>query len=113
MVPRTEKVKALASYDLIEYKLKMFNDEFGNRQVSDIKLLDLENYQIKRSKQNQAPATVDLDIHKVRAMVYKAYDNDLIGGGAVKAFKRVKDLRKKGEDVRDRVISPEEFNALV
>ena len=85
-----EKVKALASYDIIEIKLNIFNDEFGNRLVSDIKPVDLENYQVKRERAGKAPATIDQEIRKVKAMVFKAFDNDLVGGDAIKTFKRVK-----------------------
>ncbi len=46
-----EKVKALASYDIIKIKLDIFNAEFGNRVVSDIKPVDLENYQSKRERE--------------------------------------------------------------
>ena len=48
-----EKVKALASYDIIKIKLGIFNAEFGNRLVSDIKPVDLENYQAKRRRKGR------------------------------------------------------------
>ena len=50
-----EKVKELASYDIIKIKLNIFNSEFGNRLVSEIKPVDLENYQAKRKKEGKAP----------------------------------------------------------
>jgi integrase len=80
--------------------------------VSEIKPVDLENYQVKRERQGKAPATIDQEIRKVKAMIFKGFDNDLVGGGTVKAFKRVKKLLKRGADVRDRILSTDEFNAL-
>jgi integrase len=107
-----EKVKTLASYDIIKIKLHIFNAEFGNRLVSDIKPVDLENYQSKREKEGKAPATIDQEIRKVKTIVFKAFDNDLVGGDVVKTFKRIKKLLKPGSDVRDRVLTPSEFEAL-
>jgi integrase len=107
-----EKVKALASYDIIKIKLNIFNAEFGNRLISDIKPVDLENYQAKREREGKAPATIDQEIRKVKAMVFKAFDNDLVGGDVIKTFKRIKKLLKPGSDVRDRILTIAEFKAL-
>lgn len=107
-----EKVRALASYGIIKIKLNIFNSVFGNRLVSDIKPVDLENYQAKREKEGKAPATIDQEIRKVKAMVFKAFRNDLVGGDVIKTFKRIKKLLKPGSDVRDRVLTPSEFEAL-
>lgn len=46
-------------------------------------------------------------------MVYKAFDNDLVGGDTIKTFKRIKELLKPGSDGRDRVLSGEEFGRLL
>jgi len=107
-----EKVKSLASYDIIKIKLDIFNAEFGNRLISDIKPVDLENYQAKREGQGKAPATIDQEIRKVKAMVFKAFDNDLVSGDVIKTFKRINKLLKPGSDIRDRVLTPSEFKAL-
>ena len=107
-----EKVKTLASYDIIKIKLDIFNADFGNRLVSDLKPIDLENYQAKREKEGKAPATIDQEIRKVKAMVFKAFDNDLVGGDVIKTFKRIKKLLKPGSDVRDRILSKNEFGDL-
>jgi integrase len=107
-----EKVRALASFGIIKIKLNIFNSVFGNRLVSDIKPVDLENYQAKREKEGKAPATIDQEIRKVKAMVFKAFGNDLVGGDVIKTFKRIKKLLKPGSDVRDRVLTPSEFEAL-
>ena len=110
---KLEKIKALKSFWLVELTLKKFNVEFGDMPVNNIKPADLENYQAKRLKAGIAPATVDHEIGKTRAMVYKAFDNDLVSGDPVKAFKRVKKVLRPGEDVRDRILTAVEFRALV
>jgi integrase len=107
------KLKGLASYEIIKIKLDIFNSVFGDFIVSQIKPVDLENFQSKRKNEGKAPATIDQEIGKVRAMIYKAFDNDLVGGDTVKTFKRVKKLLKPGSDVRDRILSKEEFEALL
>jgi integrase len=106
-------VKTLASYDIIRIKLDIFNKEFGDSLVGEIKTVDLENYQAKRLNEGAKPATVDQEIGKARAMVYKAFDNDIIGGDTIKAFKRIKKLLIPGSDVRDRVLSGNEFDRLL
>jgi hypothetical protein len=83
-------VKKLASYDIIKIKLRIFNSEFGAMVVNDIKPVNLENYQAKRTGDGVAPSTIDQEIGKVRAMIYKAFDNDLVGGDTIKKFKKFK-----------------------
>lgn len=51
-----EKNKALAFYNIIKIKLDIFNKEFGNIVVSQIKPVDLENYQTKRLREGAKPA---------------------------------------------------------
>ncbi len=53
-------------------------------------------------RRRKAPGTVDHEIGKAKTMIYKAFDNDIVGGETLKAFKRVKKTLKPGSDVRDR-----------
>ncbi len=108
-----EKVKALASYGTIKINLNKFNSVFGDKVISHVKPADLENYQAKRLKQGKAPGTVDHEIGKAKTMIYKAFDNDLVGGETLKAFKRIKKALKPGSDIRDKILSPDEFKALL
>jgi integrase len=107
-----ESVKILASYSIIKIKIKQFNKVFGHRVVADIKPEDLRNYQITRQRQGRAPGTVDQDIGKVKAMIHKAADNEVISGQVIGTFRRVKKTLKKGSDVRNRILSSTEFEAL-
>jgi integrase len=108
-----EKVKSLKSYWLVELTLKKFNAVFGDRTVADVKLSDLENYQIRRLKEGKAPGTVDHEIRKPKTMVIAAFNNDLISQETYQTWQRIKKTLKKGEDERDRVLSIDEFNALM
>jgi len=110
---KLESVKVLASYDIIKFKLNIFNEVFGERIISDIKPEDLNNFQLERKGQGIAPATVDQDIGKVKAMIHKAFDNDMISGETLGVFMKVKKKLKKGSDVRDRILSPTEFETLL
>ena len=46
-------------------------------------------------------------------MIYKAFDNDLVGGNSIKTFNKLRKLLKPGADIRDRIFSPEEFKRLM
>ena len=108
-----ESVKQLYSYWLIETKIKIFNLEFGECYTDDLKPEDLRDFQIKRKNEGMKPATVDQELSKARAMVSRAVDNDLISADVLRVFDKVKRTLKKGEDVRDRILSPVEFEALM
>lgn len=108
-----EKVKALASFGTVKISLKKFNSVFGDMIVNQIKPADIENYQAKRLKEGKAPGTIDHETGKAKTMIFKAFDNDIISGETLKAFKRVKKILKAGSDVRDRILSPSEFKALI
>jgi len=108
-----EKVRSLSSFWHIKTKLKKFNAVFGDMVVGKIKPIDLENYQAARMKNGLAAATIDHDIKSAKTMVSRAFDNDLIDGQALKTFKRVKKLLKRGKNARDRILSPGEFDRLI
>ncbi len=106
-------VKALASYKTIKGKLEKFNQEFGNTIVGTIKLADLENRRARLRKGGLKPKTIDDDINYVKTMVIKAFDNDLVGGDLLKAFKRLKPLLKGHANARNRVLTKAEYEALL
>lgn len=107
-----EKVKALASYRQICIGLRRFCTEYGSKQVNQLKEVDLENLQMKRKTEGLADATVDDEIGYARRMVIKAFDNDMVGGEPLKAFKRTKKLLKYNANARDRVLTVDEYQSL-
>ena len=106
-------IKKLASFNRIKGILSNFNEIFGSRIVSSIKLQDLEEYQDKREEDGRAPATIDMEISIVKTMVTKAFDNDLVDGRTVKAFRRVKRKLRRGANARRRTITIAEYLKLV
>lgn len=112
---KLEKVKDLASFKTIEGYLKKFNEVFGTKHVSETKPMDLENHQEKRKKEGLKPKTIDDEINYVKTMVNRAFNNDLVTGDAVKAFRLVKALlsgKKKGSNARTRVLTRQELDAI-
>jgi integrase len=106
-------VKNLSSYIRIRQGIANFNQVFGTRIVSSLKPLDLEEYQEKRQKDGRALATIDMEISLVKTMVTKAFDNDLVDGRTVKAFRVVKRKLKKTANARKRTLTIEEYLKLV
>ena len=45
---------------------------------------------VGREEQGKAPATIDMKISLVKTMVNKAFDNDMVNGRVLKAFRQVK-----------------------
>ena len=108
-----EKVKALKYYPTLRICLDRFNEEFGSMVVSQIKPMNLENYQARRKAQGKADHTVDEEIGAAKTMINKAFDNDLVGGDTLKTFKRVKKMLKRNANARKRILSPIQFNQLM
>ncbi|MBU1180837.1 MAG: tyrosine-type recombinase/integrase [Proteobacteria bacterium] len=108
-----EKVKSLASYSVIQVYLRKFNSQFGEMIVSRIKPADLENLIEKRKKEGCANVTIDHEIGMARTMVLKAFDNDIVGGNTIRAFKKIKKLNKGNANARSRIISPAEFSCML
>jgi integrase len=106
-------VKKLSSYIRIKQGIANFNRKFGDRIVSSLKPLDLEEYQEEREGEGRAPATIDMEISLVKTMVTKAFDNDLVDGRTVKAFRVVKRKLKKAANARKRTLSIEEYLKLL
>jgi len=106
-------VKKLDSYDRIIFALNNFNSVFGNRKIISIKQVDIEDYQERRAEQGRADATIDMEIKIAQTMVTKAFDNDLLDGRALKAFRKVKRRLKKGSNARKRTLTFDEYIRLV
>lgn len=108
-----EKIKSMAYFPTLKIYLNKFNSEFGNTIVSQIKTADLENLQAKRKAEGKADSTVDQEIAAARVVINKGFDNDLVGGDTLKAFRKVKKLLKRNSNARDMILSPQQFQALL
>jgi integrase len=108
-----EKVKAITTFWRIETALENFNSELGHVIVGQIKLVDLENYQIKRKADGKADGTIDKEIGTVQTMVRKAFFNDQVSGDTLKIFERVENLVRGNANARDRILSLDEYHMLM
>ncbi len=108
-----EKVKSQAYYPTLKINLASFNVELGAKIISQIKPVDLENYQAKRKAAGYSDSYVDQEVTAAKTVVNKAFDNDFVSGETVKVFKRVKKLLKRNANARDRILSLEEVNLLM
>jgi integrase len=107
-----ERVKALAAFRQITVHMNRFCSVYGDNQVNQLRAVDLEDLQMKRKAAGLADATIDDEIGYIRTMVTRAFDNDMIGGEPLKAFRRTPRLLKRNSNARDRVLSPEEYQRL-
>ena len=109
---KLEKVKNRKAMWLIDLRIGQFCKEFGDFILSTIKKSDIENFQQKLLRQGKAPATVDQIISKAKAMINAAFDDGIVGGDVLRAFK-VDNTLRPGSDVRNRILSPGEFEKLM
>lgn len=108
-----EKVKALSSAWRVQMALDRFNEVFGDVIAGRIKPADLENYQAKRKAEGKADATIDQELGAAKAVVYKAFDNDKVGGDTLRAFKLVKKLLKLNANARKKILTKAEVDLLM
>jgi len=73
----------------------------------------LENYQEDREGQGKAAATIDMEISIAKTMIIKAFDNDMVDGRVLKAFRSVKKKLKKGSNARKRTLPFDEYLRLL
>lgn len=106
-------VMKLASYDNVKLCLKNFNKIFGEVVVNTIKPMNLEEYQEKRLSNGKSAATVDMELSIAKTMVNKAFNNDMVAGHTLKAFRIVKRKLVRGENARKRILSMEEYIKLL
>jgi integrase len=110
---KKKSVTKLASFRRIRACLDNFNQVFGARIVSSIKPMDLEEYQDRREEEGRAAATIDMEISITKTMVTKAFDNDLVDGRTLKAFRKIKRKLRRGDNARARTWTVEEYLKLV
>jgi integrase len=107
-----EKIKATRYYNTLLINFKNLNADFGDMLISQLKPIHLENYQAKRKRAGKSDAYIDYEIGAGRAMVNKAFENDMVSGETVKVFRRVKRLLRPNANARDRIFSLDEFSRL-
>ena len=111
----TEKaeVVALASFERIKSAFKVFNKTFGQTIAGNLLPQDLEEYRTARLHAGINPSTIDVELNIVRGMVSKAFDNEKVGERTLRAFRRVKNLSKRGANARKRTVTIGEYIKLL
>ena len=95
-----------------ERDLKDFNADFGDRPVDAVTNSDLLNYQARLKREGKADRTVDGKICSVRTVVNQAVKDKKISHEVADTFSLVKKLLKKDSNVKEAIISFEQFNRL-
>ena len=108
-----EKVKKLKALASTSCRIQNFNRVLGGKLLSDIKNVDLENYQAMRSQQGAKNTTIDLEMREVKRVINKAWMNDMVSGKILKAFKSVESVKEKGEGIRNRTVTLDEYFKLI
>jgi integrase len=108
-----QSVSGLSSARRVKSALNNIRTALGHIEARHIKPLDLENYQIKRERQGAAHATIDMELSLAGTMVNKAFDNDMVDGRVLKAFRSVKRMLKPGSNARSRIVSVTEYLKLI
>jgi len=107
------KVKGLADFNGTIIRLNNFNAVFAEKVVNTIKPIDLENYQAERSSQGIKNTTIDQEFTIIKTMINKAFDNDMVSGRTLKAFRNVKKVSTMAERTRKRTLTTEEYLNLL
>ncbi len=104
-----KSTQSLASHDRVKQALANFNATFGGRIVSSLKPVDLEDYQQKRIDEGRAPATIDMETRIAKTMVTKAFDNDIVDGRTLKAFRKIKRQLKRAANARRQTLGIDQY----
>jgi integrase len=107
------EVKALASLERIKAAFKVFNKTFGQYVAGGLLPQNLEEYRSARLRAGIKPSTIDVELNIVRGMISKAFDNEKVGERTLRAFRRVKNLSKRGANARKRTVTIGEFLKLL
>lgn len=108
------QVKAKKSYDRDLLSIRTLSRFFSGKKVSELTLNFVETYRQKRSNEKSCrkhltrPATVNREIECLRHMLNLAEQEEIIDRVPFRGLKKLKE-----NNVRDRVLSHEEFERLI
>jgi len=108
-----EEVKGKASYRQMGYRVKLLDKEIGDRLVTHILPVDLQNYREKRKKEGVALATIDDEITQAKMIVKKAWENRKVSANTLHTFLSIKNLLKSNANARDEIYTKEQFEKLI
>ena len=106
------KAEGISSFRRKLNCLNNFSAMWGDKIVRDITLAELENYKLARRTEGMTKRTVDYELGEVKRMMKAAWHNNKISGRTWRIYDHTKNLLKAGENVRKRVMEPEEYVTL-
>jgi len=116
-----KSVQKKKSYKRIKIALKKFNIAFGNRLLSEVNSIALEDYQDDLSEQGLSPSTIDITLGIAKTMVNKAFNADRIkigkqkvkiNGDLLRAFNAIDRKLIRGSNARTRLATIDEYLRL-
>jgi hypothetical protein len=107
-----DKIKKKAYYKTLNSNLKHFKDAFGDMLAGSLKPKDLERFQVQMQEADYSDSYIDSILEAAKNVVYKAFDNDLIGGEPLRPFRKVNKLTQRGDNARSRILSHDEYNQI-
>jgi len=108
-----EDVKELKAFASTYCRVQNFNKVYGSRLLSEIKNIDLTNYQRIRSQQGIKNTTIDTEMREVKRIINLAWMNDMVSGKILKTFKNVEIKKGRDEGIRRRTITLDEYFRLI
>ncbi len=97
----------------IEGIVKQIQASLGHIVLADLKKSQIDGHVTKLKKKGRAASTIDKQIIYLKAILKEAFFNDIISGRTLKAATAVKQVGKKGQNARDRVLSIAEYKKLL
>lgn len=108
-----EYIKDLKMYEVLKLHIKIWNEQFGGFQVNRIKSSSIKNFQVKLLKTGKSRSYIDQIVGTARAIVNRAFEDDMLSGDCLRPFKKVKKLLKKNANARDMVFTREQYEKLI
>ena len=116
-----KSVQKKKSYKRMNIALKNFNSVFGNRLLSEVNSIALEDYQEDLLNQGLSASTIDITLGIAKTMVNKAFNADRIkigkhkvkiNGDLLRAFNAVDRKLIRGSNARKRLVAIDEYLSL-
>jgi integrase len=82
-------------------------------QVNCIKKSSIENFRTKMLKTGKSRSYIDQIVGAARAMINKAFEDDMLSGDCLRPFKKIKKLLKKNANARDMIFTQEQYDLLI
>jgi integrase len=108
-----EVVKGLKMFGILKIHTKIWNAQFGSLQINRLKKSSIENFRTKMLKAGKSRSYIDQIVGTARAMVNKAFEDDMLSGDCLRPFKKVKKLLKKNANARDMIFTREQYERLL